>query len=165
MARPSRLIALALVAMLGCGDPVADDVAAYHAAMDPLMSENTRLASQFLVLAKAVHKDQQNMDGVVQQLETQVIPAAKELQAGISAVEPGIEELQDIHQQAITAWTLQAQAYDDMVKAFGSNDPAAFAAGQKKLGQAKVTIESYVKQANRLLEPYGYHLDEFPPLK
>ncbi len=165
MARLSRLTSLALVGLIACGDPVADDIAAYHAAMDPLMGENTRLASQFLVLAKAVHKDEQGMDGVVQQLETQVIPAAKDLSAGISGVEPGIEELQDIHQQAITAWTLQAQAYEDMANAFGSNDPAAFASGQKKLGQAKVTIESYVKQANRLLEPYGYHLDEFPPLK
>jgi hypothetical protein len=101
---------------------------------------------------------------VVQQLESQVIPAAKELQAGIAGVEPGIEELQDVHQQAVTAWTLQAQAYEEMVQAFQANDPATFASGQKKLGQAKVTIESYVKQANRLLEPYGYHLDEFPPL-
>lgn len=165
MARQSRLTALALVGLLACGDPVAGDIAAYHTAMDPLMGENTRLASQFLVLAKAVHKDQQSMDGVVQQLEDQVIPAAKNLQAGITSVEPGIEELQDVHQQAITAWTLQTQAYEEMVKAFEANDPNGFAAGQKKLGQAKVTIESYVKQANRLLEPYGYHLDEFPPLK
>jgi hypothetical protein len=164
MARFPRLSTLTLLGMLACGDPVAEHVAAYHSEMDPLMSENTRLASQFLVLAKAVHKDQGDMDVVVQQLETQVIPAAKELQAGISGIEPGLEELQDIHQQAITAWSLQAQAYEEMVQAFRANDPTAFAAGQKKLGQAKVTIESYVKQANRLLEPYGYHLDEFPPL-
>jgi hypothetical protein len=164
MARISRLSALTLIGLLACGDPVAEHIAAYHAEMDPLMSENTRLASQFLVLAKAVHKDQGNMDVVVQQLESQVIPAAKELQAGIAGVEPGIEELQDVHQQAVTAWALQAQAYEEMVQAFQANDPATFASGQKKLGQAKVTIESYVKQANRLLEPYGYHLDEFPPL-
>ncbi len=165
MARLQRLTTLALAGLIACSDPVADEVAAYHAAMDPLMAENTRLASQFLVLAKAVHKDEQGMDGVVQQLETQVIPQARDLQAGIAGVDPGLEELQDIHQQAVTAWTLQAEAYNEMVGAFQSNDPQAFASGQKKLGQAKVTIESYVKQANRLLEPYGYHLDEFPPLK
>jgi hypothetical protein len=165
MAPLSRLTALILVCLFACGDPVADDVVAYHAAMDPLMAENTRLASQFLVLAKAVHKDQQSMDGVVGQIEAQVIPAAQELQANISGIQPELEELADIHQQAVTAWTLQAQAYQDMAAAYKANDPAAFAAGQKKLGQAKVTIESYVKQVNRLLEPYGYHLDEFPPLK
>ncbi len=165
MARSSRLTALILLGLAACGDPVAAEIAAYHGAMDPLMSENTRLASQFLVLAKAVHSDQQDMDGVVSQLETQVIPAAKELQAGIAGVQPGIEELADVHSQAVTAWTLQAQAYEEMVRAFENNDPTAFASGQKKLGQAKVTIESYVKQANRMLEPYGYHLDEFPPLK
>ena len=165
MALLSRLTALTLASLIACSDPVADEVAAYHAAMDPLMAENTRLASQFLVLAKAVHKDQQSMDGVVQQIETQVIPAAMELQVGINGVQPTIEELDDIHQQAVTAWSLQAQAYEDMATAYKGNDPAAFAAGQKKLGQAKVTIESYVKQVNRLLEPYGYHLDEFPPLK
>ena len=165
MARLSRLTALTLAGLLACGDPIADEVAAYHSAMDPLMAENTRLASQFLVLAKAVHKDQESMDGVVQQIETQVIPAAQQLRGQINGIEPTIEELQDIHQQAETAWSLQAQAYEDMTAAYKSNDPAGFAAGQKKLGQAKVTIESYVKQVNRLLEPYGYHLDEFPPLR
>jgi hypothetical protein len=165
MARSSRLTALLLVGMLACGDPVADDIGAYHAAMDPLMTENTRLASQFLVLAREVHKDSRGTDGVVQQLETVVIPAAKELQTSIAGVDTEIEELQDIHQQAINAWSLQARAYEEMSAAYKGNDAAAFAAGQKKLGQAKVTIESYVKEVNRLLEPYGYHLDEFPPLK
>jgi hypothetical protein len=165
MARNRGLAALLLIGAIACGDPVAEDIGAYHSAMDPLMTENTRLASQFLLLAKAVHKDQEGTDGVVRSMESQVIPAAKELEESIRAVQPGLEELQDVHQQAITAWSLQSQAYQEMVQAYQTNDPQAFASSQKKLGQAKVTIESYVKEVNRLFEPYGYHLDEFPPLK
>ncbi len=165
MVRSARLTALTLLGVLACGDPIADEIAAYHTAMDPLMTQNTQLAAQFLVLAKAVHKDREEMDAVVRQLEAEVYPAAEALQAGIASVEPGIEELADVHQQAITAWSLQTTAYGEMIAAYKSNDVDSFSAGQKKLGQAKVTIESYVKQANRMLEPYGYHLDEFPPIR
>lgn len=164
MATLPRLPALMLLALTACNDPVAQEMAAYHEAMDPIMTENTRLASQFLVLAQEVLKDKQGTDRVVGRLETEVVPAANAVKTGIEAVEPGLEELADVHQQAINAWTLQAQAYHDMVSAYKNNDPQGFQSGQKKLGQAKVTIENYVKEVNRLLEPYGYHLDEFPPL-
>ncbi|MFH1468905.1 MAG: hypothetical protein ABIO70_31245 [Pseudomonadota bacterium] len=165
MARLARIAVLLTCGLLACGDPVAGEIASYHAAMDPLMTENTRLASQFLSLAKSVRQDQKNLDGVVQLLEAKVVPAAESLKAGAEEVHPGLEELQDIHAQAITAWTIQAKAYEDMVAAWKANDPAAFADAQGRLAQAKVTIESYVREVNRLLEPYGYHLDEFPPLR
>ncbi len=165
MASTPGLKVLILFALAACGNPIADEMASYHTAMDPLMTENTKLASQFLVLAQDVLKDKDGMDRVVTRLEGEVIPAANGVKAGIESVEPGLEELQDVHQQAINAWTLQSQAYREMVDAYKANDPVAFQAGQKKHGQAKVTIEIYVKQVNRLLEPYGYHLDEFPPLR
>jgi len=165
MAPLSRLAALLACGLLACGDPVAGEIAAYHEAMDPLMAENTRLASRFLVLAMTVRQDSGDMDKVVLQIETEVVPAAESLKTSIDGVDSGIEELRDVHGQASTAWGLQAQAYKEMVAAYKANDPTAFIEGQKKLGQAKVTIENYVREVNRLLEPYGYHLDEFPPLK
>jgi hypothetical protein len=165
MASLARIAVLLTCGLIACGDPVSGEIASYHASMDPLMTENTRLAGQFLALAKSVRQDQRNLDGVVQQLETKVVPAAQALKSGAENVHPSLEELQDVHAQAVTAWTMQAKAYGDMVAAWKANDPAAFADAQGRLGQAKVTIESYVREVNRLLEPYGYHLDEFPPLK
>ena len=165
MAQRLALYAALLLGAPACSDPVAAEIAAYHQAMDPLMTQNTQLANQFLVLAKAVHKDKQDMDQIVARVERDVIPAADGLKDSITAVEPGLEELRDIHQQAITAWGLQSSAYHEMATAYKGNDPKAFAAAQQKLGQAKVTIESYVKEVNRLLEPYGYHMDEFPQVQ
>jgi len=165
MRRSVLLAALLLAEPIACHDPVAGEIAAYHAAMDPLMTDNTKLASSFLLLAKQVRQDQQGVDGVALQLEQGILPAAEAMQAKIKAVNPALEELQAVHSQAITGWTLQAEAYREMVTAYKGNDPNAFANGQRKLGQAKVTVEAYVKEVNRLLEPYGYHLDEFPPPK
>ena len=159
---PLGLRLLMLTWLLACGDPVADSIAAYHGSMDPLMTENTRLATLFLGLAKSIHKKELDADQVAQHIEREIVPPADALQASISSITTDLEELADVHQQAITAWGLQAQAYRELVAAYQKNDLKAFTAAHKKLGQAKVTIENYVKEVNRLLEPYGYHLDEFP---
>ena len=87
---------------------------------------------------------------------------ADALGESIVRIHPTLDELEPVHAQAVSGWTLQAEAYREMTAAYAGNDLAGFTEAQKKLSQAKVTIENYVKEVNLLLEPYGHRLDEFP---
>ncbi len=151
-----------VLGLLGCGDPVAEAVASYHERMAPLMVQNTALANRYLALAKAVHKDGTPSDEVARQISTEVVPAAVTLRDAIAAVQPTLEDLASVHAQAVQGWTLQAEAYQAMTAAYEANDLAAFTAAQGRLTEAKVAIDAWEKEANRRLEPYGYHVDEFP---
>jgi hypothetical protein len=153
---------LVLLGLLGCGDPVAEAIASYQGQMAPLMAQNTSIANQYLALAKAVHKDHTPTDQVAVRISAEVVPAADALRDSIVRIHPSLDELDPVHAQAVSGWTLQAEAYREMTTAYARSDLAGFTEAQKKLSQAKVTIKNYVKEVNRLLEPYGWHLDEFP---
>lgn len=157
-----RALLLALSLISACGDPIADDVAAYHSQMDSLMKQNTAIANKFLGMAKSIHKDKEEASVVAAKLEKEVVPLADELAVSIKQVSTQIEQLNDIHQQAVSAWELQAKAYHDLSKGYADADLETFNKGQKNLSQAKLTIEGYVRQINQAMQPYGYYIDEFP---
>ena len=151
-----------VLGFLACGDPVAEAMAEYHAQMAPLMDENTALATRYLVLAKAVHKDRTPPDEVAKQISAEVVPAADALKDAIAAVRPTDPDLATVHRQAVAGWTRQAEAYRAMMAAYEQDDLAAFTRALGELAEAKVAIDAWVKEANRRLEPYGHHVDEFP---
>ena len=162
MAGQSRVLATFILLTVGCGDPMAQEVDAYFSQMDPLMARNTELASMFVGLVGELYKEKEDIDKIAKSIETDVIPAADELKTAINAIHPGDPNIQDIHDQAITAWTIQAEGYHELMAAYAANDQAAFNSAYKKIGQAKVMAESYVQDINGLLGPYGFHLEEFP---
>ncbi len=149
--------------LLSCGDPMADEIASYHAAMDPLMRQNTRLANKYLALAKAIHKEKSDSDQIVERIETEIIPLANQLKESMANIQTSSQQLTGLHQKAVAAWSNQAQAYRDLVAAYHGNDLESFNKAHGKVGEAKVMAEAYVREINNLMEPYGYHLDEFPP--
>jgi hypothetical protein len=160
---PTLLLLLALLQFaFSCGDHRAEAIATYHAAMDAQMIENAQVASRFLVLARSISKDKADTDVVARQIESDVVAQSDRLKDAIAAIKTDLPELKEIHEQAVSAWTLQAKGYHDVVSAYKGNDLDAFAQAQKEIGQAKVMAETYIKEVNGFLEPYGYHLDEFP---
>lgn len=163
----SPLKVVALVVMLlclvpACGKSQDQGIAAYHASMDALMAQNAAVASRFLVLAKAVHKDKVDPNEIIKRIKTEVIPESDRLKDEIAAVKTRNPELEQLHAQAVNAWKLQAQGYHDVVTAWETNKPDLFNEGQRKIGQAKVLEETFIKDANAIMEPVGYHLEEFP---
>lgn len=151
-----------VLGVLACGDPVAEAMADYSTQMAPLMAQNTALANRYLALAMAVHKDRTPPDEVAKQISAEVVPAAEALREAIAAVRPTYPDLATVHGLAVEGWMRQAEAYRAMMAAYEENDLAGFTSAQSQLVEAKVAIDAWVKEANRRLEPYGHHVDEFP---
>lgn len=151
-----------LLGLAGCGNSIEEDVVQYHRSMDPLMARNTTIARQFLDLTAEFYKEDPNYDEVTTRIQKEIVPAADALASDISAIQPTAPEIREIHENAVTAWRLQAEGYRQATQAFSGNDPAAFNEAYRKIGQAKVLAESYIREINALISDYGYTLDEFP---
>lgn len=154
-----------LSALTACGDPLAEEAGTYHAAMVPLMRQNSVLAEQFLDMTGAIYKERVPIGQIADRMQKNVIPIAEKLKADGEKVPVRTEQLKDIHQAVVTAWTLQSDGYREMMKAYADNNQDAFNSGSKKVGQSKVMVENYIREVNAVLEPYGFHLEEFPPIE
>lgn len=165
MARRILPLMMLSAVLASCGDPMAQEAGTYYTAVEPLMRKNSLLAAQFLNMTAAIYKDKVGIEKIADQVTKQVVPMAEELKTGMQAVKPQAEALADVHQQAVAAWTTQAEAYQEMMKAFDDKNLEGFNNACKKVGQAKVMVENYVRNANAVIEPYGYHLEEFPDIQ
>ncbi|MCB9797987.1 MAG: hypothetical protein H6741_35365 [Alphaproteobacteria bacterium] len=157
----SALMAAALLVSCG-GDPMAADAEAYHAQLTPSLVRNMELAQQFLDIAARVKKEEMDGDEVLRRWEKRVIPLADTLQSEAEAIEPATPELQALHAELVEAWTARAEAYREMHKAYRADDPDAFNAAAEANKKSKITEEAFFRKANGVLEPYGFHLDQFP---
>ena len=161
----SRLLALflALLTLVGCGgDPVAADAAAYQDAMAPALATNVELAQEFLALAAKVKKSEVDADEIHATWKKKVIPLAEDLHSQADAIEPSTPELATLHAQLVDAWADRAEAYRDMHAAYKKADADTFQEAFDRNVEAKLAEEDYFNKVNRMLEPYGYHLDQFP---
>jgi len=165
MVQKTAHMALLLVGICACGDPVGQEAAGYHAAMVPLMRQNSLVAEQFLDMTAAIYKQKVPVAQIAERMRKDVLPMGDRLKADSMKIEVKTETLKDVHQAAVAAWTVQADGYHEMMKAFTDNNLDAFNSGSKKVGQSKVMVENYVRDANAVLEPYGYHLEEFPTVE
>lgn len=160
-----RAAALSMALALGVscgGDPLAADAATYHAAMTPALTQNMALAQQFLDIAAQVKKKEMDEEAIIRRWQEKVIPLADGLKAEAEAIEPSTPQLQELHGEIKAAWTARSQAYREMQAAYRNNDADGFQKASKANLDAKLAEERYFQEVNALLEPYGYHLDQFP---
>jgi hypothetical protein len=155
-----------LIALLtGCGpDPVQDDVAEYHAAMQPLVARNLLLARGFLDIASQVKKNTTDGAGIAARMDAELTPLADLLQQQAAALTPATAQLGDTHAILVHAWTERAGSYHALSSAWASGDPAAFDAARRRNLQAKLEEERYFQSVNAVFAPYGLELDQYPEL-
>lgn len=144
------------------GDPVGKDAASYYNQMTPALEQNMALAQQFLEIAALVRKEELQGDKLVKLWKSDIMPTADELLADAKAIEPATPQLSELHLALIDAWDDRARSYHDMYSAWEKSDTTAFARAQQANVQAKLAEERYFQDVNALLDPYGYHLDQFP---
>lgn len=157
------LLVLVMSLVLACGgDPLADDAADYTEAMGKPLSDNMALAQEFLEVAAEVKRGNVDADDIHARWEKRVLPLADQLYDEVQAIEPSTPELAGLHQQLVDAWGDRAEAYHSMHRAYEKADANAYQAAFDKNVESKLAEEDYFGKVNRLLEPYGYHLDQFP---
>ena len=157
--RPAQLLLPAAVLLAGCGeDPLAADIADYHARLSPILTTNQAMSQQFLELTRGLKDETLDADDIAARWRDQIIPQAEELRAEAVAIEPRTAELQDLHSQLTFAWTERAEAYRQMYEAFEGRQPEAFKSAFARNLDAKRTEEQYFNQVNALLQPYDLKL-------
>lgn len=161
--RAARFLLPATLVAAGCGggDPLAADVADYHARVTPTLSLNQSMSQQFLELTRGLKEEKLSPDDIAARWEQQIIPQADELKAEVLSIEPQTAELQDLHSQLTFAWTERAEAYHQMHDAFENNEPEAFKKAFDRNLKAKLTEEQYFNQVNVLLQPYDLKLTPY----
>ncbi|MCP4807196.1 MAG: hypothetical protein GY913_21175 [Proteobacteria bacterium] len=162
---PVLTLLIAVLAALGVacsGDPVAADAAAYQDAMAPALATNVELAQEFLEVAAQVKKGDVDADAIHRRWKGSVLPLADDLHEQAQAIHPATPELAGLHAQLVDAWGDRAEAYRSMHSSYAKADADSFQDAFDKNVEAKLAEEDYFNKVNRLLEPYGYHLDQFP---
>jgi len=155
--------ALLLATLAGCGDgdPLAQDVADYHARVTPTLQTNQSMSQQFLELTQELKGNNISSDEIAQRWEQQIVPQADELKNEVFAIEPQTAELQDLHSQLTFSWSERAEAYHQMLDAFKGNQPDKFKKAFDRNLKAKLTEEQYFNQVNVLLQPYDLQLTPY----
>ncbi|HJN76398.1 MAG TPA: hypothetical protein QGF58_20895 [Myxococcota bacterium] len=157
------LLILVVGLVLACGgDPLADDAADYTEAMATPLEDNMALAQEFLEVAAEVKRGNVKADDIHRRWEKRVLPLADKLYDEVQAIQPETPELATLHQQLVDAWGDRAEAYHSMHRAYTKADAEAYQAAFDKNVESKLAEEDYFNKVNRLLEPYGYHVDQFP---
>jgi hypothetical protein len=156
---------LLIALLVGCGqDPMHDDAAAYHAAMQPLVARNLLLARGFLDIASQVRKGETDGARIAVRLDAELTPLADFLQTEASTLKPATAQLGDAHAVLVHAWSERAAAYHALSAAWTAGDPAALEAARQRNLQAKVEEERYFRTVNELFSAYGLELDQYPEL-
>ena len=157
------LLFLVLGLVLACGgDPLAEDAADYTEAMQQPLADNMALAQEFLEVAAEVKRGNVEADDIHARWEKKVLPMADGLYDQVQAIHPSTPELATLHSQLVGAWGDRAEAYHSMHRAYEKADADAYQTAFDKNVESKLAEEDYFNKVNRLLEPYGYHLDQFP---
>jgi hypothetical protein len=148
---------------LACGgDPLAQDAAAYNEAMSPVLAENMELAQEFLEVAAQIKRKQVGAEELNVRWEESVLPMADGLYEDARAVQPQTPDLAALHASLVESWGDRAEAYHQMHRAYKRSDSEGFQSAFEKNIESKIAEEEYFRGVNVLLEPYGYHLDQFP---
>mgnify|MGYP007047043320 CR=1 FL=1 len=148
---------------LACGgDPLAQDAADYNEAMSPVLAQNMELAQEFLEVAAQIKRKQVGAEELDVRWEAKVLPMADGLFEDARAVHPETPELAALHERLVDSWGDRAEAYHQMHRSYKRSDSEGFQSAFDKNIEAKIAEEEYFRGVNVLLEPYGYHLDQFP---
>lgn len=148
--------------LLACTpDPLAVEARQYVVDLDPILQENGLVAERLLIQAAAAY------DGKVQPRDTRlawtadIVPLAEHLRDQAVAVQAPASWTQD-HKELVDIWTRRADGYRDLAESVDTGDPALFKDGRAKADNAKVDEETWFRDTNARLEPFGLYVDQFP---
>ncbi|WP_394172302.1 hypothetical protein [Guptibacillus hwajinpoensis] len=151
------LLALfALLALVGCSDPVQDDLLHYvNDEMPELVQEETDIIDLYDSVIGPNHQD----DSITYQtLTTEVIPQYVGYMDRVQKVKIETSELREIHENYIDALHLQHSAFLGVVSAIEHQDYGEMDAANAKLHDAGKMMREYQEDVKSLAEEHDVQL-------
>lgn len=149
--------------MIACAKPGPAEIDAqqYVIAVDPLLLENGLVAQRLLAEASDVYDGKAQGKDVKAAWIDDIAPLTEHLRDQASALSPP-PSWNDSHKGLVDIWTIRADGYRDIAEAVVIGDPEMFKLGRDKADTAKLREETWFRDANARLQPYGLYLDQFP---
>ncbi|MBN8209780.1 hypothetical protein JI666_13570 [Bacillus sp. NTK071] len=147
---------IALLALVGCSDPVQEDLLHYvNDEMPALVDEETAIIDLYDSVIGPNHQD----DSITYQtLTAEVIPQYVGYIDRVQKVEVETSELREIHENYIDALHLQHSAFLGVVSAIEHQDYSEMDAANAKLQEAGKMMRDYQADVSVLAEEHGVEL-------
>jgi hypothetical protein len=145
------LAALA-ISCAGCG-PLSPDVQEanrYLKQLQPLLIENSHLASQVLNLAADSYNEKGDAESLAESWATQVVPLAEHLHHQTAAL-PAEGAWSMRQTDLVEIWGNRAQAYRGLSESLAVADRAAWTTSVAKANAVQLDEEVWFKQTNKAL--------------
>ena len=160
---PLKFSIIAAVLVAGCGNNGSDlAIEGYHASVQPLMFKNEDLADRFIELAGKIQLEDTPGEEVAQFFESDLIPLAEDLKQSATNIPAQANEIGQIHNILVNAWTLRASAYNQMLEAYRNSDTSIYDSAQKTNNDSKKNEETYFSEINRYFGSVNLKLVQFP---
>ena len=161
---PSRALLLLATAPLFAACEIEEPVtpaATYHASMQPLMSDNAKVARDLQSLAAEIKKDAPEAEQVAARLQEDVLPEVRSLAKEAAEVAPQDPAIADAHALVVEAWGDRVKVVEQTLEAWRKADgEAARAAADQRYGAARAEAR-YFEAINEILVPEGYVLQPY----
>jgi hypothetical protein len=138
------------------------DARAYATEMQSLFVENRAISREFLDVAALIKKESLDAHQIAERFEERVVPRAVALSEKVDAVDPGRSGLTQVHAGIERAWTIRADAYTALAKAWKDADNTAFSRALHDNRAVRKAEERYIEAANQLLVDHQIQLDPYP---
>ncbi len=147
------------------------DAADYARQLDPLLHENSLLATQVLHVAAEVYNaspsgDQPTAPDAVSTAarlswSREIVPLAGHLQDQASLLQPP-SPWAGRHRELVDIWSLRADAYRSLDEAMLLADDVKWQESRRMSNQAMLDEESWFSEVNEQVAAYGIVIDQFP---
>lgn len=163
-ALPSIVLPVTLAAALLACDPGPQAQAEldYHSALQPILTDNARMAKDFQALAARIKKESPDAKDVGKRLDRQFIPSAQALADRARAVQPGTTELTDAHVLLVEAWEARVDHFEGVRDAWKDEDLDAYEAAAAASYSSKTLEDRYFREVNVALAPAAVTLQPYP---
>ena len=152
-----------LMTLTACGPPDREvDAKAYAKEMQGLFVENKAIGREFLDVAALVKKQEVTTNELADRFAKRVVPRATQLAEKVDAVDPGRSGLGQVHAGIERAWSIRAEAYTALSKAWKDADNSAFTRALHDNRAVRKAEERYIEAVNKLLSEHEVALDPYP---
>ncbi len=156
----------ALSLAVGCQpDPVATDLDNWYYGIGAVMVENTALAVKFQDFAAEIKstkkKGKLSPKAVASHLKDNLLPLAVTISEHADSVRPSLPEHQELHDSLATIWTDRRDTYANIIEAWNNDNPGDLTAAMVHCQELRISEGMWFESANAVLEPKGYHFDEY----
>lgn len=147
--------------LVGCTSPEKQEAAAYANMLQPILLENSLVAERILYLSADVYNNSAKPDKLAGAWQQDVVPLAEHLHFQASFIEPPAA-WRPPNDQLVRIWADRALAFRGLSEALIVSDPKAWRTSRDLASKAMIDEDTWFKDTNAKLAPFGFGLDQFP---